>query len=74
MRMFIADGYIMPVGQPADRPMVSSIRLEEGPGHDYVHVWNRGGKSGVLTVEKGDGMTFVRRLFGNTRFHEEEES
>lgn len=52
--------------------MVSSIRLEEGPAHDRIHVWNRGGKSGTLIVELGDGMSFVERLFGSTPFHEEE--
>ncbi len=37
------------------RPLVSSVRIDFGPGHDVVHVWNRGGKAGTLTVDKGDG-------------------
>ena len=43
--------------------IVSSIRLDEGPGHDHIHIWNRGGKCGVLTVTKGDGFEIVVRLF-----------
>ncbi|MEE8551436.1 MAG: hypothetical protein V3T08_09325 [Gemmatimonadota bacterium] len=35
--------------------LISSVRVEHGPGHDRVHIWNRGGKAGVLTVKKGDG-------------------
>ena len=42
--------------------LITSVRLEEGPGHDFVHVWNRGGKAGTLTVDKGDGMKFVDLL------------
>jgi len=37
------------------KDLISSVRVEHGPGHDHVHVWNRGGKAGVLVVEKGDG-------------------
>ena len=33
--------------------IVSSVRLEEGVGHDIVHVWNQGAKAGELTVKKG---------------------
>lgn len=53
-----------PVGPPGERPLISSVRVEESPGHDYVHVWNRSGKSGVLTVTKGDGLLVAYRLFG----------
>lgn len=42
--------------------LVTTIWVEETPGHDIVHVWNRGGKSGTLTVTKGDGNEFARRL------------
>lgn len=50
--------------------MISSVRLDEGPGHDVVHVWNRGGKAGELTVDKGDGLRLVERLFGPHPYRE----
>jgi hypothetical protein len=46
---------------------VSSVRGEEGPGHDRVHVWNRGGKSGELVVNHGDGQSLAVRLLGSDR-------
>lgn len=42
--------------------LVTTVRVDEGPGHDFVHVWNRGGKSGVLTVTSGDGRAIARLL------------
>jgi len=42
--------------------VVTSVRVESGPGHDLVHVWNRGGKAGTLTVRKGDGEVVAARL------------
>ena len=42
--------------------MISSIRLEENPRHDHLHIWNRGGKSGVLCVDHGDGLRIATRL------------
>lgn len=47
------------------RPVVSTVRLDEGPGHDYLHIWNRSGKAGVLTVQKGDGEMIVALLLPN---------
>lgn len=44
------------------RLLVTTVKVGEGPGHDYVHVWNRGGKSGTLVVQKGDGEEFAYRL------------
>lgn len=44
--------------------LVTSVRIEHGPGHDEVHIWNRGGKAGTLTVKKGDGIEIARRLIG----------
>ena len=41
---------------------ITTVRVEKGPGHDYVHVWNRGGKAGTLTVTSGDGDLIARRL------------
>ncbi len=44
------------------KDLISSVRVEHGPGHDRVHVWNRGGKAGVLVVTKGDGDDIAARL------------
>ena len=44
------------------KDLISSVRVEPGPAHDRVHVWNRGGKAGVLVVEKGDGNAVADRL------------
>lgn len=62
MKSFKARGYGGPVGPTWDRPIISSVQVEEGPSHDRVHVWNRGGKAGVLTVEKGDGEDIAKKL------------
>ena len=42
--------------------IVTSVRVEHGPGHDHVHVWNRGGKSGTLVVTSGDGDAIAELL------------
>jgi len=42
--------------------LVSSLRLEHGERYDYVHVWNRGARAGVLTVTRGDGVHVATRL------------
>ena len=42
--------------------LVTSVRVEQGPGHDHVHVWNRGGKAGTLDVTSGDGYAIARLL------------
>lgn len=42
--------------------LITTVRVEPGPGHDLVHVWNRGGKAGVLTVTKGDGIAVAALL------------
>ena len=47
------------------KPLISSVRVEEGPGHDHVHVWNRGGNSGILVVNKGEGNEIAKRLLGH---------
>ena len=57
-----AEGY-----DRAPRPVISSVRVERGPGHDLVHVWNRGGKAGTLTVDKGDGDAVARSLLPEIR-------
>lgn len=61
---FKASEYDGPAGPVNGRPIITTIRLEEGPGHDRLHVWNRGGKAGELVVELGDGKELVHRLFG----------
>jgi len=37
------------------RKTISSVRLEKTPGHDILHVWQRGGKCGSLTLDQGTG-------------------
>lgn len=44
------------------KDLISSVRVEHGPGHDHVHVCNRGGKAGVLVVNKGEGDQIAARL------------
>ena len=44
------------------KDLISSVRVELGPRHDRVHVWNRGGKAGVLVVDSGDGNEVADRL------------
>lgn len=36
-------------------PLISSVMVQEGPAHDRVSVFNRGGLAGELVVTKGDG-------------------
>jgi len=58
----LTDPQAGPVGPPKDRALISSVRVEEGPGHDMIHVWNRGGKSGLLVVGRGDGEAIAALL------------
>lgn len=44
------------------KELISSVRVEYGSRHDRVHVWNRGGKAGVLVVDAGDGNNVADRL------------
>lgn len=62
MREWRPKGYNGPFGPTRNRPIVSSIRLEDGSSHETIHIWNRGGNSGMLIVDKGDGMKFVKAL------------
>lgn len=52
--------------------LVTSIRVEHDPGHDYVTIWNRGGCSGAITVTKGDGEVFAHRLLGAHHIRKED--
>lgn len=47
------------------KKLVTSVRVEVAGGHDVVHVWIRGGKSGTLTVGQGDGHLIAKRLMGH---------
>lgn len=52
-------------GVAASALLVSSVRIEKTPGtHDVLHIWNRGGKAGELTVNRGDGKAIMQRLLG----------
>ncbi len=46
--------------------VVSSVRVEPGPRHDRVSVWNKGGLAGSLTVDAGDGEYIAARLLPTT--------
>lgn len=48
--------------------LVSSVLVEEGPAHDVVRVWNRGGMCGELVVVKGDGKR-VAALLDQSKRH-----
>ncbi len=50
--------------------MITTVKLKEGPAHDDVHVWNRHGKSGYLTVTLGDGLTIARNMFCGCSYEE----
>ena len=60
-RVFVVDSFDEP-GHVAREHLITSVQVEEGPSHDIVHVWNRGGKSGTLAVNKGDGFWVAERL------------
>lgn len=65
--------YDGPAGPTRERPVVTSVRVEEpGFSHDHIHIWNRGGKAGTLVVDKGDGLVIARRLFAGEVFVERE--
>lgn len=53
--------------RPRNQVLISCVRVEQGPGHDRVTVFNRGGNSGTLTVTKGDGATIARTLLPDAR-------
>jgi len=42
--------------------LISTVRVECGAVHDKIHVWNRGGKAGVLIVNHGDGAVIAGLL------------
>jgi hypothetical protein len=44
--------------------VVTTCVLEENAGHDLLAVFNRGGRSGQLVVQKGDGALLADRLMG----------
>ena len=45
---------------------ISSVRLEQGPGHDRVAVWQRGGKCGELVVDLGTGLAIAKLFCSDT--------
>lgn len=46
--------------------VVTSARVKTQYGHDHVTVWNRGGNSGTLIVNAGDGEEISRRLLNDS--------
>jgi hypothetical protein len=47
---------------PRNQILVTRVRVEQGPAHDVLTVWSRGGNAGSLTVQRGDGATVARAL------------
>ena len=45
---------------------ISSVRLECGPGHDVIGVWQDGAKTGELTVTKGTGKELIFLFVSDT--------
>ena len=66
---YIAAGYDGGADENGTRPLITSVRVEYGPGHDRVRVWNRGGCSGELVVAKGDGDKLLDLLLPEYRDH-----
>jgi hypothetical protein len=44
------------------RPLISSVRVDPNPRHWWLHIWNRGGKAGILCVNAADGEALLARL------------
>lgn len=42
--------------------LITSVRVSHGPFHDEVAIWNRGGLSGSLAVDAGDGLAVALLL------------
>lgn len=38
---------------------ITSLRLEEGPGHDRLTVWQSGANAGTLVLTKGSARTII---------------
>lgn len=57
--------------RPKSEQIITSVRVEEGPGHDTLTVWNRGACTGHLVFKKGDGLPVALMLAGRDAFVEE---
>jgi len=52
----------------------SSVRLEEGPGHDFVSFWQNGANNGRLALTKGTGrvlLTLMKDLVDTSYIRED---
>lgn len=57
-RLFVASKpFILQLQSP-----VSSAEVEQGPAHDRIRIWNRGGLAGELVVTSGDGERIAKQL------------
>lgn len=45
------------------KPPLTSLRLEEGEGHDRITVWERGACAGTLTLSSGAGSVVAGLFF-----------
>lgn len=51
------------------KEVISSIIVDLEGGHAHIHVWNRGGKAGVLVVLRDDYQEIVKRLVEGSEVH-----
>ena len=45
------------------RAPITSLRLEEGPGHDRLHIWEHHALAGELVLSLGSGREVARFFF-----------
>jgi hypothetical protein len=58
-------GHLRALGLPDANELlavVSSVKLDEGPAHDRLRIWNRHGFAGELVLQKGDGVRLAALL------------
>lgn len=55
------------------RPRITCVRVERVGGHDLLHVWNRGAKAGVLTLQAGDGAALADKLLPASAWYDDDE-
>lgn len=54
------------VGSAAVDWLVTTVKVTQGPVHDRIRVWNRGGCAGELVVTAGDGLKIAKLLMRET--------
>jgi hypothetical protein len=46
--------------------LITSIRVDHGPGHDHCHVFVQGALTGMLVVDTGKGHALAAEMLGVT--------